>query len=216
MKKICEYCGKEFEVEDSIHGRKRRFCNTSCSAKWRNKTFGPNKLSEEAKKQASAHMKELWKNAEFRSKKIEYMHTNNPVYMDGIVEKAKETRLKNGSYYNNFKYGNGKISPHEQILYDFLLDLGFYYNYAISTKLARDAFPNEKYPCGYKPDFVNIKKKLCIEIDGNDHFKKKDLDNKKDACLNFLGFTVIRYTHEQLDNNEILQEIKEEIKSYVC
>lgn len=45
MKKICEYCGKEFEVEDSVHGRKRRFCNTSCSAKWRIKTFGPKSIT---------------------------------------------------------------------------------------------------------------------------------------------------------------------------
>ena len=31
IKKICEKCGKEFEVEDTYEKRKRRFCSRSCA-----------------------------------------------------------------------------------------------------------------------------------------------------------------------------------------
>ena len=133
------------------------------------------------------------------------MTENNPMYRDGVIEKARKTRLKNGGYINNFKYGNGKISKYEQKVYDALIQKGFYYNYAIPTKLARDTFVDKHYPTSYKPDFTNLVKKLCVEIDGNSHNKRSqmELDKKKDDCLHFLGFTVIRFTHEQIDNGEL-------------
>lgn len=205
MIKICEFCGKEFEVSDNKHGQKKRFCNTSCSAKWRNKTFGANILSEKTRKKNAKLLSDRWKDDDFRQKKIEYMKTNNPVYQKGVVEKAKLTRLKNGGYANNFKYGNGKISKYEQIAYKILTPIGFYYNYAIPTKLAKDTFVNENYPNSYKPDFTNLKSKICIEIDGKNHSNPKQikLDLKKDKCLEFLGFKVIRFTHKQIDDGEL-------------
>ena len=50
MIKICEFCGNGFEVANTKHGQRKRFCNTSCSAKWRNKTFGPNVVGEKGRK----------------------------------------------------------------------------------------------------------------------------------------------------------------------
>lgn len=205
MKKQCEWCGAEFEVADNVHGRKKRFCNTSCAAFWRNSHYGPNLISEETKIKNAERMRMMWKDATFRHTAIERMYNNNPVHKEGVAQRIREKRLQNGTYTNNFKYGNGKISLHEQLVYDLLIENGYYYNYAINTKLARDAFPEKHYSKNYKPDFVNVQKKICIEIDGNNHKKPYQikLDKKKDECLQFLGFTVLRFTHEQVENKKV-------------
>lgn len=202
IKKNCEYCGKEFTTKES----RQRFCGNSCSAKWRIQTFGPThgELSEEQKQKNAEMLRNRWKDPEFRAKKIKYMKEDNPVYKEGVIEKAKKTRLSHGKLPNNYKYGNGKISKHEKLVYDKLLDLGFYYNYAINTKLARDAFPERHYAYAYKPDFVNLEKHLCIEVDGGNHNSKqaKVVDNKKEECLKFLGFETLRFTHKQIEEGE--------------
>ena len=33
------------------------------------------------------------------------------------------------------------------------------------------------------------------------------IDIKKDECLNYLGFTVYRFTHAQIDNEEFFEEV---------
>ena len=39
-------------------------------------------------------------------------------------------------------------------------------------------------------------------VDGDDHKKKKKhlLDMKKDKCLYYLGYKVLRYSHEEIDD----------------
>ena len=53
------------------------------------------------------------------------MYNDNPVHREGVAQRIREKRLQNGTYTNNFKYGNGKISPHEQLVYDLLIENGF-------------------------------------------------------------------------------------------
>lgn len=204
MEKTCEYCGKSFEVPNTKHGRSKRFCGTSCSAKWRVSKYGIPEKSEQAKIKASKRLHDMWQDPNFRAKKTQAMINHNPVYMNGVVEKAHQTRLKNGSYINNFKCGNGKISEHEAKVKTLVEQHGFYYNYAIPTKIARDAFPQDHFSVNYKPDFVNLTTKLCIEVDGTNHKKKEqiEVDKKKEKCLSYLGFTIVRFTHEQIDNGD--------------
>lgn len=202
MIKHCEFCGKQFEITDTVHGKRKRFCNRSCSARWRIREYGVAKKSEDGKKRLSESMKSKWKNEDFRHNVISRMYTNNPSFNVNVIEKAKRTKLQHGYVpHNNFKYGNGKVSEYERMVYDKLINCGFYYNYAINTKLARDAFPNESYANNYKPDFTNISKHICIEIDGENHKEKvvRELDKKKEECLRFLGFSVIRFTHKDID-----------------
>ena len=200
MLKKCEFCGKEFFVADRPKAMKKRFCNTSCSAKWRVAKFGMPEVSEQGRKNQSESMKRSWQTESFRTNNHKRMTENNPVYMPGVVEKANITRLKNKSYHNNYRYGNGKISEYEQKYFDRLTQLGFLYNFAIPTKIAKRAFPEKRYPDNYKPDFVNLIEMICIEIDGPNHLHTQELDKKKDECLNYLGFTVLRFTHEEIDN----------------
>ena len=207
--KSCEFCGEHFETTDNKHGQRRRFCNNSCAAKWRNKFYGPNLISEETKQKNRERLKSLWKSDTFRANNYKRMTEANPVYKDGVVEKATRTRIERGHIYNNYKYGNGKISKYEMIALDYLKDFDFEYNYAIPTKPARDAFPDNNYPTSYKPDFTNIRRHICIEIDGPNHKHTKELDTKKDDCLNFLGYTVYRFTHDQIDSGEFYRKVNE-------
>lgn len=210
-KKYCLVCGKEFEVYKNAVNKPncKRFCSTSCSAKWRIANYGVPDKSEKALKHLSDTMKKTWEDKTFRDNNKKRMIENNPMHMKGVPEKAKATILKNGGYTNNYRYGNGKISEYEKHVYDFLLNLGFYYNYAINTKLARDAFPDANYAHCYKPDFTNLNHKICIEIDGCTHDTKaqKLLDAKKDKCLTYLGFKVYRFTHSQIDSGEFFKEV---------
>jgi very-short-patch-repair endonuclease len=200
MKK-CEWCGKEI-IEN------KRFCNTSCSAYWRNATLGPNRISESTKRANAERLKNCWKSKKFRENNHKRMTQNNPVHRAGVIEKAHKTRLQNGPLPNNFKYGNGCISLYEEKVFTFLRGHGFYYNYAINTKIARDTFLEKKFAYSYKPDFVNLKKKVIIEIDGPNHkmAKIKEIDKKKDECLEFLGFSIFRFTHAQIDEFELFKK----------
>jgi len=195
--KVCPVCNSSFEC----NYKKQIFCSRPCSDKGKRKGVYPT-LTEEEREIRRARLKQLWQDPQFRKAVIDRMRSNNPVYMPGVVEKANESRARNNKMRNNFKYGNGKISPYEQIVQNKLEGLGFLYNYAIPTKLAREQDPEARYPNNYKPDFVNLKAKLCIEVDG--HYghstpSEKLIDAKKEKCLDLLGYTVIRFTHEDID-----------------
>ena len=61
-----------------------------------------------------------------------------------------------------------------------------------------------QYPIGkYIVDFVCIKKKLIIELDGGQHNLDKNIeyDNQRTQFLENLGYTVIRFWNNDIDNN---------------
>lgn len=202
MIKICEWCGNEFTVDDNVHGRQKRFCNTSCSAYWRNNKYGVAPKSEDALKRISDNLKNLWKNPDFRKNNHIRMTSNNPMFSDKTIDKMVSTRKSNDSYSNQFNNcGNGNISEAEQIAYDILIPLGFEYNKAIGTKTMRDLYPERRYAKNYKPDF--IKGNIAIEIDGSSHSgKNKLVDYKKAEFLNSIGVTVYRFTNDFVKNHK--------------
>lgn len=215
QEKLCEYCKKPLSKEQIRNGN--RFCCTSCSAFWRTKTLGVPPKSEQGLQKLSNALKQKWKDSYFRDSVIKRMKENNPCKNPDVISKIKTSMQ--GKYKNNFKYGNGKIAPAELFIKQELESMGYIYNYAIKTKLARDAFPEFNYAVNYKPDFCNLKLKIAIEIDGQGHHtsKEKSIDFKKQQCLTYLGFMVLRYTDEQIFNNKenILKELKEyENKKY--
>jgi len=62
-------------------------------------------------------------------------------------------------------------------------------------------------------DFVCLRKKTIIEIDGKIHLKQKECDDLRTYRLNELGYEVIRFTNEDVFNNPELVTI--EIKDYL-
>lgn len=195
ISKICPVCGKMLMIN---HLSTQTFCSRKCGCKGR-KNPSTHNVTPEGLIAKRKNMEDKWNDPTFRAKVIDRMKNNNPSKNSEVVAKIKE-KLK-GRYSNNFRYGNGKISPYEQKVSDKLVPLGFVYNYAISTKQAREQFPDMNYAHSYKPDFVNLTDKLCIEVDGSDHETpfQQELDRKKESCLKFLGYSVIRFTHRDID-----------------
>ena len=66
----------------------------------------------------------------------------------------------------------------------------------------------------YIVDFVCLEKGLVVEVDGDIHELTVEEDNNRTAVLNNQGFTVIRFSNEQVLNNIklVLQEISNQIK----
>ncbi|MEY2829915.1 MAG: hypothetical protein RIQ33_1773 [Bacteroidota bacterium] len=64
-------------------------------------------------------------------------------------------------------------------------------------------------------DFVSIENKLIIEIDGEIHEQQKEEDAIRTSFLNSEGFTVIRFTNQEVKSNlnAVIQKIKAELQT---
>lgn len=51
------------------------------------------------------------------------------------------------------------------------------------------------------PDFVSIKKKLIIELDGSQHLEKAEYDTERSKYFESLGYKVIRFWNNQVEND---------------
>jgi very-short-patch-repair endonuclease len=62
----------------------------------------------------------------------------------------------------------------------------------------------------YIVDFVCLSHKLVIEVDGEIHFQQQEQDKLRTYDLNDFGYTVIRFTNEEVYSNPALiaQRIK--------
>lgn len=109
--------------------------------------------------------------------------------MDKIVEKARD--LRRNSTLQEIK------------LWNILKNRQFYgYNFL------------RQYPIKpYIVDFICRKKKLIIEIDGGQHNQLNDIlyDKQRTEFLNSLGYKVIRFWNNEIDNN--IEGVYEILKS---
>ena len=89
------------------------------------------------------------------------------------------------------------------------------WNYLSGDKLGVH-FRRQHPVYGYIPDFVSLKQKLIIEIDGGYHFEgeQPEKDAERTKYLNEAGFVVLRFTNEEvlcgIDN--VLEEISDAIE----
>ncbi len=51
------------------------------------------------------------------------------------------------------------------------------------------------------PDFVSIKKKLIIELDGGQHLEQSEYDTERSKYFESLGYKVIRFWNNQVEND---------------
>lgn len=70
---------------------------------------------------------------------------------------------------------------------------------------------------GYIPDFVCLKQKLIIELDGGYHLvgEQPQMDKERTEWLSKEGYRVIRFTNEDVFNrlDEVLDKIAEELEN---
>jgi leucyl-tRNA synthetase len=75
-----------------------------------------------------------------------------------------------------------------------------------------------QHPIGsYIPDFVCLSKKLIVEVDGGYHsqIEQKDYDEKRTIYFNGEGYTILRFSNEEVlvSTNSILEKIEATLKS---
>lgn len=123
------------------------------------------------------------------------MRERNPMSDPEIRLKMAKT-LKRIRHQPIVRGGNGcGMSLAETIMNEALQGLGFTWNYAEKTGMPRGSgFP----PC-YKIDFAHPQQKIAIEVDGQSHYSRRAIDEKKTALLNSRGWKVLRFS-----NNEVL------------
>jgi very-short-patch-repair endonuclease len=51
------------------------------------------------------------------------------------------------------------------------------------------------------PDFVSIKKRLIIELDGSQHLEQAEYDAERSKYFESLGYKVIRFWNNQVEND---------------
>lgn len=204
--KQCEQCGQTFSFRSSgeRNNAKRRFCGNSCAARWRSaqpgrmelfeRTLGPTRgvtLRGKKNPQASAHMK-----------------ANNPMRNPESIEKMRQT-LKGRTFLA--RGGNGTLTQPQLLLAQ---ATGFAMEYAIATAPVAGQFPS--LPHCYKVDLADPSHKLAIEVDGQSHQLKKwrYLDKRKTAVLNALGWSVLRFSNQQV--LEDLPAVLAHIHAYIA
>ena len=74
-------------------------------------------------------------------------------------------------------------------------------------------FPNESFIKFCIADFL-VDSNIIVEIDGNTHLIDPSYDIKRDAICENLGYKILRFTHEEIQNNfeNCIKLLKEEIK----
>ena len=59
-----------------------------------------------------------------------------------------------------------------------------------------------QYPIGnYIVDFICIKRKIVIELDGSGHLQSKSYDAQRDNFLRGSGYQIIRFWNNELESN---------------
>lgn len=70
----------------------------------------------------------------------------------------------------------------------------------------------------YIPDFVALSIKLIVEVDGKIHLKQKKEDSERTKRLEVLGYKIIRFTNDEIENDilKVLNKIKMNIELLKC
>ena len=136
----------------------------------------------------------------------EWVKNNNPQSDPVIREKARQAKL--GRTFLS-RGGNGQPTVPQLRLAQ---ALGLPIEYSIVTKPVKDQFTSLP-PC-YKVDLANPSIKLVIEVDGPTHKLKKwkFLDRRKESVLQALGWSVLRFTNQQV--MEGLEEVIAEVSRF--
>ncbi len=82
-----------------------------------------------------------------------------------------------------------KLTPAEQKLWSVLR----------GNKLNGINFRRQHAIGNYIVDFVSIKKKLVIELDGSQHFEQTEYDSERTRCLESQGYKVLRLWNNQVE-----------------
>lgn len=178
----CSECAEEFQTNSYqrtyFNATGRIYCSKTCSSAYRSR-ISSETMARTNRKYASARMIE-----------------RNPMRREE-VRASVSRRLKEIGHQPKVRGGNGREATiPEQYLNLMFADLGFEAQPNIRTGMSRGS----GYPTVYKPDLGNWSLKIALEADGSSHhaLERQAQDRKKDAFLTGLGWTVLRFSNQQI------------------
>lgn len=192
--KVCEWCLGDFLPQTRQAQRKNRFCDQSCSAKWR--------MSHPVHK-AKVHRPEVYAkigrsvSARYKagdSPKLEANRERIRALRPTPESRAKiSRRLREIGHGPSVRGGNGHgLTEPQRILLD-ALGPSWRAEFAISLGQRTPG-----YPTNYKVDLALPERRVAIEADGHTHRSRKAQDEKKDAKLRSLGWIVLRFWNRDI------------------
>lgn len=201
--KTCEWCGQEFQVKPA-EAKRRRFCGLVCSNTWKSNRPGAIEYMRRGQQIGVAKLRGR-KRPEYSAR----MTLNNPMLNPKTVEKMRQKMI--GRPFK-FRGGNGKLTPQQVALAE-RLKLTQYTEYPVRTKPVRDRF--ESIPTSYKVDIADPRKRLAIEVDGKAHqvSRHRWLDERKTLVLNALGWSVLRFTNQEIDTD--LERVAHQVELFI-
>lgn len=78
---------------------------------------------------------------------------------------------------------------------------GKLWSYLRGNKLNGVNFRRQHAIGNYIPDFVSIKRKIIIELDGSQHLQQEDYDSERSLYFESRGYEVIRFWNNQVIND---------------
>lgn len=180
----CTGCGMQVQIadkrkRDSYNSSGRAYCGETCQKNWL-KRRKAEVLADYNRQHASARMK-----------------ANNPMQREESRQKMSAT-LKSIGHRPPIIMGNGSLTVPQMALAK-ALGRGWEMELPVRTGQKRGS----GYPHCYKVDIGNAGLKIAIEADGPSHsaLQRKAGDAKRDALLRGLGWTVLRFTNKQINEN---------------
>lgn len=195
VEKICEECGKKYYLKPMGQlSAGQRFCSPACRGRnmWKKPGFRESFVSK-IKVSAGVKLK-----GRPQPCSAERMRRNNPMSNPETVEKVRQS-LQGRTFLA--RGGNGQLTQQQIALCQALGLPEITMEYSIPTAPAKGYFPSIP-PC-YKVDLGIPEVRLAVEVDGKTHKTKKwrFLDRRKMAVLNFIGWTVLRFWNEEVDQD---------------
>jgi very-short-patch-repair endonuclease len=174
---ICQYCNKECKNSNSLRNHER-CCPKNLNRIYKNGMTGKKGSNQYAK--GSVMSKET---------KIKISESSKGKIIS--EETKRKLSISRSEYMKNHpeKYRRKK-SYMEKSFSDWLDSIFITYE---TEKHFRDTNINKSYFV----DFLFEDKKLIIELDGNQHLKRKEWDEIRDKFLTSIGYRVVRITHKE-------------------
>ncbi|WP_368040551.1 endonuclease domain-containing protein [Roseicella sp. DB1501] len=207
--RTCQVCEEPFSFE--VTSRKvfqhREFCSITCKMKaQRANPLSEEKFSASMKEHYAAHggywkgksnpaLRNWWNTASEEEK--------------AVVNKKSAQTLRAIGHRPKMRGGNGHLTVPQILLAE---RTGMTTELPISTKTIRHLIPNlAKH---YKADLSDKDRMLVVEIDGNSHnsVKAQARDAKKDKALSLLGWSVLRFSNQEVMENTA--SVVERIQSF--
>lgn len=213
---ICEWCHQGFTRKRMPTGRYRgqnpRFCDKSCSAKWRmsDTEYVQSLVTDRSRQVCRENMLEIRGRPEVQVKLAE--HNASPEWARARAigqQRGHETLRRQGYIHLNGGNGTGLTVP-QRILMERLEWEAEYILPVGKRELGG-------LPTHYKIDIADPQSKIAIEVDGASHRTPtvRARDCKKTEYLQSQGWVVLRFSNKEILTNteQVVAQIREVLMS---